>query len=86
MSRILITGATGFVGLPVARQLVAAGHSVTCVIRPGTDEKLEGLDAEIVHCDDVFDANRRLVEIDPDGDRHAGPSGVVRRARKIPDV
>lgn len=54
MSRILITGATGFVGLPVARQLVAAGHSVTCVIRPDTDEKLEGLDAEIVHCDDVF--------------------------------
>ncbi|TDT74112.1 NAD(P)-dependent oxidoreductase [Shimia litoralis] len=54
MSRILITGATGFVGLPVAQKLVAAGHDLTCVIRSGTEKKLEGLKTKTIHCDDVF--------------------------------
>ena len=54
MSRILITGATGFVGLPVAQKLAAAGHDLTCIIRPSTEEKLEGLKAQTILCDDVF--------------------------------
>ncbi len=54
MSRILVTGATGFVGLPVVQQLVAAGHDVTCVIRAGSESRLEGADVRIVTCDDVF--------------------------------
>ncbi|ASM71356.1 MULTISPECIES: NAD-dependent epimerase/dehydratase family protein [Roseobacteraceae] len=54
MSRILVTGATGFVGLPVAQQLVAAGHDVTCVIRTGTQDKLDGLGVHCVTCDDLF--------------------------------
>lgn len=54
MSRILITGATGFVGLPVAQKLLAQGHELTCVIRPSSEEKLEGLEARHIHCDDVF--------------------------------
>lgn len=54
MSRILLTGATGFVGLPVAQKLVTAGHDVTCVVRPGSEDRLEGLNARIIACDDVF--------------------------------
>lgn len=54
MSRIVVTGATGFVGLPVAERLVAAGHDLCCVIRSGSTENLNGLDATIVECDDVF--------------------------------
>lgn len=54
MSRILITGATGFVGLPVAQKLAAASHNLTCIIRAGTEDKLEGLDTRIILCDDVF--------------------------------
>lgn len=54
MSRILITGATGFVGLPVAQKLAASGLDLTCVIRPGTSDKLEGLSARTIICDDVF--------------------------------
>ncbi|MBM2292112.1 NAD(P)-dependent oxidoreductase [Sulfitobacter pseudonitzschiae] len=54
MSRILITGATGFVGLPVAQQLAAAGHDLTCVIRTGSEARLEGLEARTVTCDDLF--------------------------------
>tara|TARA_R110002124_G_C8969816_1_gene514924 strand:+ start:4171 stop:5004 length:834 start_codon:yes stop_codon:yes gene_type:complete len=54
MSRVLITGATGFVGLPVAQKLAASGHDLTCVIRPDTNDKLEGLSARTIICEDVF--------------------------------
>ena len=32
-SRILITGASGFIGLNLARHLVSAGHTVSCLVR-----------------------------------------------------
>ena len=37
---IFITGATGFVGGAVARQLVAAGHQLRVLVRPGADLRL----------------------------------------------
>jgi dTDP-6-deoxy-L-talose 4-dehydrogenase (NAD+) len=54
VSRILMTGATGFVGLPVAKQLVEAGHDVSCVIRTGREEALEGLNAQVIPSPDLF--------------------------------
>ena len=33
--RVLLTGGTGFLGRAVARRLLAAGHQVTLLIRPG---------------------------------------------------
>jgi dihydroflavonol-4-reductase len=45
----LVTGATGFLGSHVARQLVAAGHSVRVLIRSSSNlQALEGWDAERV--------------------------------------
>lgn len=69
MSRILITGATGFVGLPVAQQLAAIGHDITCVIRAGSEARLEGVQARIVTCDDLFAQSadwwaQQMVDID----------------------
>ena len=46
--KTLITGATGFVGSAVLRQLIAAGQSVRALVRPHSDRRnLTGLPVEI---------------------------------------
>ncbi|GEO83493.1 MULTISPECIES: NAD-dependent epimerase/dehydratase family protein [Alphaproteobacteria] len=40
MKKILLTGATGFVGRQIHRALTQAGHTVVPVIRPGTQARL----------------------------------------------
>lgn len=48
----LITGATGFVGSAVTRQLLQADHRLRVLIRPNSDRRnLEGLAVEIVYGD-----------------------------------
>jgi dihydroflavonol-4-reductase len=50
--KTLITGASGFVGSAVLRQLIAAGHSVRAVIRPHSNPRnLAGLSVEIAYGD-----------------------------------
>ncbi|MGA8677744.1 MAG: hopanoid-associated sugar epimerase [Candidatus Acidiferrales bacterium] len=50
--KTLVTGATGFVGSHVARQLASAGHSVRVLVRPTSNVKvLDGVAVEFVEGD-----------------------------------
>jgi dihydroflavonol-4-reductase len=46
--KAFVTGATGFIGASIARQLLIKGHSVRVLARPDSDRKnLRGLDVEV---------------------------------------
>ena len=46
--KVLVTGATGFVGAAVARTLLAARHDVRVLVRPASNRSnIEGLDVEV---------------------------------------
>ncbi len=50
--KILVTGASGFVGSAVARRALSEGHQVRVLVRPDSDRSnLQGLDAQIIEGD-----------------------------------
>jgi len=74
--RVLVTGASGFLGSWIARELAARGHSLRLLLREGSPpDNLEGLDAERVRGDVLDDASVRAALLGCDAVVHA--AGVV---------
>lgn len=56
--RVFVAGATGVIGVPIVKLLVADGHEVAGMTRtPGKVDLLQSLGAEPIVCD-VYDADR----------------------------
>ncbi len=54
MSVVLLTGATGFIGRQIHKELTRKGHRVRVVLRPGTAARLAAPAADIIETDDLF--------------------------------
>src|SRR5687767_2486379 len=79
--KVFVAGASGAVGQPLVRQLVAAGHDVTGMTRrEAAADRIRADGAEAVACD-VFD-ERALTE----AVQSAEPEVVVHELTALPDV
>lgn len=56
--KVLLTGATGFVGRQVLRALTRAGSDVRLVVRSGSSSNLEQSATNVIQTDDLFKENR----------------------------
>ena len=67
MSKVLVTGANGFLGAWVVRRLIEDGHQVLALVRKTSDvSELAGLEVKFVYGDvtDVYSLLENFKEVD----------------------
>ncbi len=90
MKRVLLTGATGFIGAAVARKLVSEGCCVAALIRPNSSPWRLGPAFERIHViAGAFESpetyEKQLIEFAPDTVMHLAWSGVSKAKRNDSD-
>lgn len=80
MKNVVITGATGFIGYSVLKELYSHGLNIIAVVRPGSVnfEKLNGYNIKIVECelDNILQLTKKLQEFNVDTIYHFAWQGV----------
>ena len=80
IQRVVVTGATGFIGSALVRRLSGAGIQTLCFVRPGSTRRnrLENLpNVELVEISSSgCDLSKRLVELKPELVYNLGSAGV----------
>lgn len=68
MSKIIITGATGFIGFATAKRLIEEGHSVYFLCRKSSksSEKLSHLDGKVLNYEEMTEIPSLVAPIMPD--------------------
>ncbi len=62
---VFLSGGTGYVGSQLIPELLARGHSVRALVRPGSEKKLTGACA--VTIGDVLDSQTFTMAVPPEG-------------------
>lgn len=73
--KILLTGASGFLGSALARRLHAAGHALVLPLRPSSSiTRLAGIDVDIVQCASDAEASALVQRVRPEAIVHTACS------------
>jgi nucleoside-diphosphate-sugar epimerase len=85
--RVVVTGATGFLGAHLVRALLARGHAVRALVRPSSKTaELEALGVEVVRAELHDVASLRAALRDAEGLVHAAGGGLARRIEDVYDA
>lgn len=75
MSKLLITGATGFLGSHLCRHLIASGHQLAALVRPNSNlKKLEGLNIQLIELAEHQQLAAKVSQLNLDGVIHTACS------------
>lgn len=91
MKRVLITGASGFIGANLARRLLADGHELHLLMRPGFQPwRVEGIRADVyIHQVDLLNQDsldRTVAEIRPEWIFHLAAHGAYSWQDDLPQI